>query len=388
MYKHFVNVLRRELTRIYRKPAHLLWLTAAVVFSYVFFLTLLGEGQPQKLPVGIVDEDGSYVSQRICHEIEAMQGVHVKRVYHSHAEAREAMQRKDIYAFLEIPEGTYRRLLEFRAPKMTLYANQVYLISGTLSYRTLATMCNMASGAVQREVMRKKGLTDHQIMGLIEPVELDTHQIGNPMANYSSYLSTTILPGVLGLLVVMLTVYVVGEELKRQTSHDWLRAAGGDIVVALAGKLAPYTVWFLLLQELGNVVLFSFLHFPMEGSFLTLLLGALLYVVAMQACGIFLIGLIPILRSAICLAAFWGIWGFSFSGFSYPVSAMATPLHTICLLFPLRHYYMIYSNEALFGGGFGQSAPYLVGLVCFCLLPFAVLKRLRNALVLQNYPLK
>jgi ABC-2 type transport system permease protein len=388
MYHHFINVFKREVLRIYKHPSHLILLTLAVIFSYVFFLTLMGEGQPEKLPIGIVDEDGSYVSQRLCHEIEAMQGVHIKQVYDSHAEARDAMQRHEIFAFLEIPSGTYREVLEFRSPHISLYANQIYLLSGSLSYRSLMTICNMASGAVQREVMRKKGYSEDAIMGLIMPVELDTHQIGNPMANYECYLLTTILPGILGLMVIMLTVYVVGVELKKKTSKEWMAMAGGDIFIALGGKLLPYTFWFLFLQEVGNVVLFGGMHFPLNGSFGTLFLASLLFVIAMQASGIFLIGLIPIMRDAICLAAFWGIWGFSLSGFTYPVSAMDPPLHTICLLFPLRHYYMIYVNEAIFGGGFAQSAPYLVGLLCFIILPFTVLMRLRSALVLQNYPLK
>lgn len=388
MYRHFINVIKREVLRIYKRPGHLILLTLGIIFCYVFFLTLMGEGQPENLPIGIVDQDGSYLSQRLCHEIETTQGVHVKQVYATHAEARDAMQRGEIYAFLDVPAGTYREVLEFRAPHIALYSNQIFLLSGTLSYRSLMTICNLASGAVQREVLRKKGYSEDAIMGLIMPVELDTHQIGNPAANYESYLLTTILPGLLGLMVIMLTVYVTGEELKKQTSREWMAVAGGDVVVALAGKLLPYTFWFLFLQEVGNVVLFAGMHFPIEGSFGTLFLAALLFVLAMQACGLFILGLVPIMRDAICLAAFWGIWGFSLSGFTYPVSAMDRPLHTICLLFPLRHYYMIYVNEALFGGSFGQSAPYLIGLMCFMILPFTVMKRLRNAFVYQNYPLK
>ena len=159
MMKAFYSSLRRELHRIRYEGQnrYLILTTLGVVFCYVFFLTLMEEGQPQRLPIAIVDEDGSYLSRRLCHEINATQGVRVVAVYGSHAEARRAMQRQEIYAFLEIPEGTYDELLSFTRPHIVLYSNNAYLLSGALSYRSLATISKLASGAVEREVLRKKG---------------------------------------------------------------------------------------------------------------------------------------------------------------------------------------------------------------------------------------
>ena len=191
----FAQALKREIKRLlYQGQARYLLLTSlGIVFCYVFFLTLMAEGQPEQLPIAIVDRDGSYLSRRLCHEINAMQGVQVVAVYNSHASARKAMQRQEIYAFLEIPKGTYNDVLSFTRPHLALYSNNAYLLSGALSYRSLATISKLASGAVQREVLRKKGYDENRIMGLIQPIELDTHLISNPTANYQPYVLTTML---------------------------------------------------------------------------------------------------------------------------------------------------------------------------------------------------
>lgn len=378
---NYVNVILREMRRIYARPRHVVAAALAIAFAYVFFLTFMQDGQPQRLPIAIVDEDGTFLSRRLCHEINATQGVEVKYVYNSHTEARKAMQRQEIYAFLEIPSGTYHDVLSFKAPHICLYANNAYLLSGTLSYKSLMTICNLASGAVQREVLRKKGYDEEKIMGLIMPIEIDAHLIGNPMANYQSYLLTTILPGILGLIALLLTVYAIGIELREGTAREWLDAAGGNIIVAVAGKLFPYTLYFLFLQLLGNVVLFGFCHFPLEGSFLSLALGSLLFVLAMMSFGIFAFGLMLDLRNAVCISAFYGILGFSLSGFTYPVSGMSPALQALSVVFPLRQNYLIYINEAIYGLPFTSSLPHILVLMGFMFLPFLVNHRLENRII-------
>lgn len=375
------NVSRRELHRIYKHPRYVVMATVSIIFAYVFFLTLMRDGQPQRLPIAIVDADGTYLSQRLCHEIDAMQGVSVAYVYNNHKEAREAMQRQQIYAFVEIPAGTYEAVLRFESPHIVLYANTAYLLSGTLSYKSLMTICNLASGAVQREVLRKKGMTDEAIMGLIQPIVLDAHYIGNPMANYQSYLLTTILPGILGLLVMLLTVYVIGIEMRQRSAGEWLATAEGNMQEAIIGKLLPYALWFVMLQLLGEVILFGPLHFTHNGNFLVLVLASILYVLAMMGAGVFFMGLMEDLRNAVCLSAFYGILGFSLSGFTYPVSGMSPALQALSVIFPLRQNYLIYVNTALFGLPLADSYWNMCVLIAFMLLPLTTNYRIKKRIL-------
>ena len=357
--------------------------TLGVVFCYVFFLTLMDEGQPQRLPIAIVDQDGSYLSRRLCHEIEATQGVRVVAVYGSHAEARRAMQRQEIYAFLEIPEGTYDELLSFTRPHIVLYSNNAYLLSGSLSYRSLATISKLASGAVQREVLRKKGYGERQIMGLIQPIELDTHLISNPTANYQPYVLTTMLPGMLGLSVLLLTIYMIGKERRRvagdnqesDTLAEWL---GDSPYASVLGKLMPYTIWFTLLGVLGNIVLFGWCHFELHGSFWLVALFTLLLVLAMQSTGVFLAGMIPEAHLSTCFGAIYGTLAFTMAGFSYPVTSMPPALQALSQLFPLRHYYKAVSGVSLFGNGLEMCWVQVCALLLFWIAGVIGIYRLKK----------
>lgn len=362
---YFFISIRREWQRLCCCPRYFILLSLGIVFSFVFFLTLMHEGQPEDLPIAVVDHDGSYLSRRLCHELAATQGVKVVAVYSTHAEARKAMQRQEIYAFMEIPEKAYSELLDFERPRITIYSNNAFLLAESLSYKQLATMGKLASAAVHREILKKKGLEEEAIMGIIQPVEFDTHLVGNPTADYQPYVLTTILPGILALMVLLLTTYEVAREQKEGTAEDWVEQGGGNILTALAGKLLPYTIWFSLLGIVGNIIFFGPCHYPLQGSFGWMVLDMVLLVLAAQCMGVFLSALIPNMHMAVCVSAIYGALSFSMSGFSYPVSNMPASLQSCSYLFPLRHYYLTYAQVALYGGGLRECWTHVCWLLAF-----------------------
>ncbi len=362
------RVVNRELRRIWHSPRYLVILTLAAVLSFVFFATMTQEGQPQKLHVGVVDLDHSYLSRRLCHELEATQGVTVAAVYDNHTEARLAMQRGEIFAFYEIPAGTYNELLQFHAPRFSLYTNQSYLLAGSLSYRQLATMGKLATGAVQREVLRKKGYKDDAIMGLIQPVALETHAIGNTKASYCIYLMTTLIPGIIALLALLHTAYVIGRERQERTVKSWMRKAGGDALKAMWGKALPYTCYYTMLLLLANYIMYGPMGMPLEGSWLLLALHSVLLIIAGQSAAIFLMGCVPDPSVAMSLTSAYATLSFTMCGFSFPVDAMPLPMQSFSLMFPLRHYFLAMRDIAFFGNGFDICWPQTAMLVVFWLL--------------------
>jgi ABC-2 type transport system permease protein len=386
--KGFKQVWNRELKMMLSRPIYLFSTVFVMGFCYIFFLTMMREGLPERLPVAIVDLDQSSISRRFFREIQATAMTEVTLRCTSFEEARDEMQKGNIHGIIVIPRDFYKDLLAYRRPEVSFYVNNAYLIGGTLSYKDFLTMSALGSGAVQREMLRAKGLTETAIMGRIQPIIIDSHMIGNPWANYGVYLINLLLPGVLQLMILLLTIYAIGIELKNKTSRDWLEAGEGSLVAALAGKLAPYTILFSILGLAGNILLYKYVQYPMHGSLAVFSLATILYVLAYQAIGIFMIGLFPVLRDGISFAALYGILAFTYAGFTFPIEAMPPLAQGASVLFPIRHYFKIYVSEALLGTSSVNIIIYFAALLTFLLLPFIVFRRLKNALINQNYPLK
>jgi len=164
-----------------------------------------------------------------------------------------------------------------------------------------------------------------------------------------------------------------------------MHLADNSIGTALVGKLLPHTLIFFLVTVFYNVYLYGFLHYPCNSGILPMLLAGLLLVLSSQAVGIFFFGMFGTLRLALSAASLWGVISFSISGFTYPIMAMHPTLQALTMLFPLRHYFLIYVNLALNGYPLIYVWQPIVALLLFMLLPFFVLKKLRNEMLHYVY---
>lgn len=386
-WQHIGAVVRRELRIMRNRPIYLLGSVVTVAFCAIFFLTFLKQGLPHDLPIGIVDLDNSSLSRNFSRQLDATQLGKVLK-YDSFAEAREDMQSGKITAVCVIPAGMYADVQASRRPTFTYYLNGLYFVGGALSYKNILTMINLADGAVQREVLRAKGVNEDAIMGRIRPVNVDVHQIGNQHTNYGYYLTNIFLPGVLALTVVIILIYSLGAELKYGTSRHLLSTAGGSMYNALFGKLVVYTTLFSVIGLILILLMYDWMHFPIKGSIWNMFLAIVLLVLASESVAIFIIGLLPIPRLALSIGALYSVLAFSMSGFTLPVETMPPYIQGLAEAFPLRHYFQFYSREVIFGTGFAGWWQEVIHLLIFLLLPSLVIYRLRGAYVRQNFPKK
>ena len=380
-------VVRRELRIMRNRPIYLLGSVVTVAFCAIFFLTFLKQGLPHDLPIGIVDLDNSSLSRNFSRQLDATQLGKVLK-YDSFAEAREDMQSGKITAVCVIPAGMYADVQASRRPTFTYYLNGLYFVGGALSYKNILTMINLADGAVQREVLRAKGVNEDAIMGRIQPVNVDVHQIGNQYTNYGYYLTNIFLPGVLALTVVIILIYSLGAELKYGTSRHLLSTAGGSMYNALFGKLVVYTTLFSVIGLILILLMYDWMHFPINGSIWNMFLAIVLLVLASESVAIFIIGLLPIPRLALSIGALYSVLAFSMSGFTLPVETMPPYIQGLAEAFPLRHYFLFYSREVIFGTGFAGWWQEVIHLLIFLLLPSLVIYRLKGAYVRPNFPKK
>lgn len=380
-----LKIARRELRRMASKPIYWFCMIAAPLFCFVFFTSLMAEGLPTDMPLGLVDNDNTTTSRSLARNLDAFEMTSIKEQYANVTEAREAVQRGDIYGFYYIPKGTTRKAQRQELPVVSFYTNYSYLVAGSLLYRDMRTMSELASGAASRTVLYAKGATERQAMAFLQPIVIDSHAINNPWLNYNVYLSNVILPGLLMLFIFMVTVFSIGTEVKYNTVHDWLIMARGSMFHALAGKLLPQTLIFFLIGIAFAIGLYGVLHFPCHCGLPTMLLVMFLGIIGAQGLGVFMFAMLPTLRLSLSFASLWGVISFSICGMSYPVMAMHPTLQGLSYLFPLRHYFLLYVNCALDGYPLMNAAPYVVGLLLFAMLPLLLLRRLKNMLLVVPY---
>ncbi len=380
----FFDVALRELDIIVRKNH--IYGYCMVLFAVLlvfFFTTMLDEGLPQDLPIGVVDQDNSATSRGLIRTLDAMQSSRVAYHFASVTEARNAMQEGKVFAYLYIPRGTAAKLMSGRQPKISYYYTMTCMTAGSMASKDLKTIGMLASAAVGQAMLSAKGASKQQIKAALQPVTVDAHMIANPQSSYNYSLTTVFVPGILMLFMALLAAYAIGMEMKFDTGKDWLARAGQNIVVAILGKYVVHVLMFMLVIFSYQYYIFNVLHFPHLGGVWSIVRLTLLQVFGSIGFGIFAFGLMPSLRMSMSICSLWMVLGISMCGAAFPVAGMDAPLQALSWLFPLRHYWMLYQATVLNGFPVIDVWFHLVALVAFTLLPWFVLRKVKNAML--NY---
>lgn len=380
------NTTRREWQQMLRRPIFFVASAGVMVFCYVFFLSFLKDGKPIELPAGIVDLDQSYVSRLLARNLDATPQTKIVRHYNSYPEARGAVQRGEIYGFILVQRHFESNLLARRCPTIEVYANDAYLNAGSLLLKDMSYLSALGSGFMQMKIMDMQGVDLSLKAGLVQPVALDAHLVANPWMDYGIYLANMLLPGMLQLMVIILAIFTIGGEYKAGTGGRWMITANRSMFAALTGKLLPQTLLFMLLGLGGNLLLFGVMKYPVNGSMMALMLSTCLLVLSSQAIGIFIAGLFPELSFSLSIGAFYGLFGLTFSGFSFPIEGMPAGVQMLSNFFPLRYYFRIYVGQALNGAELRYSLLYFACMLAFCLLPLLIWRRLKKASLYPAYP--
>jgi ABC-2 type transport system permease protein len=383
--RQIYEIMLRELLILRQNHIYRFCMVLFPILVIFFFTSLMDDGQPLNLPVGIVDLDNTSTSRSLSRKLDGFQMSKVVARYPSVAEARRAIQRNEIYGFLYIPKGTTDKLLASRQPKISYYYTYTSIAAGSMLMKDLKTVSTLGSAGLGQATMRAKGLTDAQIQTLLQPIKIDLHQIANPWTNYNAYLSTMMVPGIIMLFIFLISAYSIGTELKFATGKKWMEMADNNITVALLGKFLPQTIIWLAIVYGYEWYVFYHLGFPHFGSPWMLVLLGLMQVLASQGFGIFAFGLMPSLRMSMSVCSLWAVLSISMAGSAFPIMGMDAPLQSLSWLFPLRHYWMMYQTCVLNGFPLVETWFHFAAMAAFLLLPWLVVNKIKNAMLTYVY---
>lgn len=378
-------VFKRECLRITSSKICIWGLWVCPLISLLILIPMMNSGLPNKIPIAVVDMNNTQTSRSLVRQLDAFPKTDIKYKSLSFKEARLKMERAEIYGVFVIPREFSQDAISGDRPKLTFYTNNAFLISGSLLFQDFKTISVLASASVGLQTAEAKGYSQGQIMPIIQPIVVDSHPLSNPWLNYSIYLNNIILPAILQLIIFLFTVSCIGSEVKSGTGHKLLQLGDNSIFKVVVGKLLPYTLIFTVISLLFMSVLYYYNGFALHSGFWPMFFNYFCLIIASQGVGLILMGVFLNYRFSLSAASLLGSLSFSITGFSFTVLAMHPMLYSLSYLFPLRHFFLIYIDQALNGFPVGYSAYHYAILLGFMLLSFLVLPTLRSFLIQNEY---
>lgn len=381
----FVSVLYREIDRMVSRRLYFGVCIILPLFCILFISTIFGSGQMENIPVGVVDLDNSATSRNIVRSVEAVPTFNVIKHYEDAVSARTATQRKEIYGYLVIPYLFESNLLANRNTTLSYYYHYALLsVGGEVRGAFESLLQPLSLNPIVAAAM-DSGISEQAIENFLVPVNTQSHPLYNADLDYSVYLCQPFLFIFFQVIVLLLTVYVIGSEIKFGTAGEWLRSADMNIVIAVVAKLLPYTVIFIIMGIFGNYVLFGIMRIPFSCGFLPLNIATALFIIATQALGVFLFSLFPAISIIISIVSMVGSLGATLSGVTFPVPFMFPLAYYASFLFPVRHFVEISQNMLYGDYGFAYSWQSISVLLLFILAAMLLLPRLKGAIINHKY---
>ncbi len=386
-YILFKEVFKREIKIFSSRYLYIFIVIGLPLFSLIYMATIFGNGQIENIPIGIVDNTNSPLTRKIINDVSAVPTFKVtqEHQYLNEQQAREALQKMDIYGYLVIPSGFDAKLYNGLSPVLTYYYHYAILSVGEEVKGSFINVLGNVSASIMEDTGREAGLSGQQITALLLPTSARNFPIYNPDLDFSIYISYPFFFIFLQIIILVFVVYSIGMELKNGKAEQWLETAGNNIFIAVTGKLALYAAIFTAESILANYIFFGIVKIPVYCGITPLIISGILLVIATISLGIILISLIPQLPIAISFASMLGALGATTCGVTFPVDGMYVFFEHLCWLFPVRYFTHINHNLLYSDIGFGYSWYSFAALIAFSIPALLLLKRLYKTISRKQF---
>ena len=253
----FISVLKREWIRMISRKLYFGACIVLPLFSIFFMATIFGSGQMGNIPVGVVDYDQTATSRSVIRTVSAVPTFKVTEYYIDDISARNATQKKQIYGYLVIPPNFEDNLLNGNGATLSYYYHYALLSVGSEvrgAFETVLQTLSLSPIVVEATAL---GINESLIESFLVPINTQSHPLYNPDLDYSVYLSNPFFFILFQVIILLVTVYSIGIEVKFKTGNIWLECAKKNMVIAVLGKILPYTAIFVIMGIFANYVMFG-----------------------------------------------------------------------------------------------------------------------------------
>ena len=358
----------KELWSLARDPIML----ALIAYTFTVSIYVAATAMPEtlhKAPIGIVDEDGSPLSQRIAAAFYPPRFKPPSMITVVDIDA--GMDAGDYTFVLDIPPDFQRDVLAGKSPAMQLNVDATRM---SQAFTGSSYVQQMAMGEIGEFIQRYWHSAPL-------PVELALRTRFNPNLDESWF------GGLMELLnnVTMLSIILTGAALIREREH-------GTIEHLLVMPVTPAEIMLAKVWSMGLVVLLAsgtalvfvvlgLLRVPVEGSLALFLLGCALHLFATTSLGIFMATLARSMPQFGMLAVLILLPLQLLSGNSTPRESMPGFVQQVMLAAPTTHFVALGQAILFRGAGFTVVWPQFLALAGIGTALFAfALNRFRKTL--------
>jgi len=349
---------RREFALLRTRPWDLAMISWVPLLAVLLIWWIFSAGLPERLPIGVLDQDRSALSRQIVRFLDATPGLRVVQRFDDEGAMARALTSGAVDAAVQLPRDLNREVKQGRTGQVVLLHNAQLGTHSSLIQRDVRTVVATVSGGVELAVRNKRGESMIAARATMEPLKAGTVALFNTSGDYEQFLGAALIPALLHILAMTAGAWAVGRELRDRSIGGWLGAAPRwhEALAALAGKLALPFASLSLVGIAAMLWITAGRGWHPVGSLGWTLFALVVFLALSIALGGFVAALTRSLRTALSATGFITAPAFAFGGVGFPLVAMPALAQLWAALLPYTHYIRVQMEQLQMGAPLAYSA--------------------------------
>lgn len=353
--KTILFIIQKEFRQIFRNKA-MLPIIFVLPMVQLLILSNAASFEIKNIKFSYIDNDHSVASRELISKFEASKYFNIIERFSSKKEADLQMQTGKVDVILEIPNHFERDLIKENGTNLSVSINAIDGAAAGVENVYISQIINGFNQKIQTQ------LYQYNDASYVQPVNIVT--IPSFWYNNTLNYKTFMVPGILVLLVTMLTLFLSSMNIVREKEIGTLEQINVTPIRKhqfIIGKLFPFWVLGLLILTVGLTIAKVVFSVPILGSIGLIYFFTSIYLLVILGIGLIISNNSDTQQQAMFIAWFFSVIFILMSGLFTPIESMPQWAQNLTLLNPIRYFVEIIRMVMLKGATFSDiSRPFFM----------------------------
>lgn len=353
--KTILFIIQKEFRQIFRNKA-MLPIIFVLPLVQLLILSNAASFEIKNIKFSYVDNDHSEASRELISKFEASKYFNIIESFSSKKEANLQMQTGKVDVILEIPNHFERDLIKENGTNLSVSINAIDGAAAGVESVYISQIITGFNQKIQTQLYQYNEASYVQPMNI---VTIPSFWYNNTL-NYKTFM----VPGILVLLVTMITLFLSSMNIVREKEIGTLEQINVTPIRKyqfIVGKLFPFWILGLVILTVGLAIAKVVFSVPILGSIGLIYFFTSVYLLVILGIGLIISNYSDTQQQAMFVAWFFTVIFILMSGLFTPIESMPQWAQNLTLLNPIRYFVEIIRMVMLKGATFSDiSRPFFI----------------------------
>lgn len=369
--KDFLKLLRIEFKRIFSNSVLLAIFIGAPIFYGVLFGYVYKQAKVINLPIVIIDEDHSPMSDKIIEAFEDNEALLVSDIRYTAGNILDEMPVKQFDAVITLPTNFEADILQKRHPEIRVDLNMANILNANTASKNIQAVLMTLNAGIEIEGLKKSGVHPTQAATSYESFKINFNKLYNSSGNYINFMLPGLLIAIMQQIIFLAMALVFARDFEDGHFGVLVKKSKSSLY-HIALKSTPFIImipimWFFI------SLLFDYFRINADIYNLPMLLLTTTLTMASMCIGMLFSIAIPSQLKATELLMVISTPAFILSGFTWPTLAFPDAIANVATYIPSTQFLSGFRKIAFYGGDVSSIKSEINTLLLICCVSFVVL---------------